>query len=127
MLCVAPPGGFAFVFIPALEIIAGYSPVVACSALVPVTVVTLLLSGASGRLAQRIGLRPPLVAGCLVCTVASIRRRRRRFLADVAGPAGAVGRSRFCRLHPARRASALAVQVPLARAHARRTGRILTS
>jgi EmrB/QacA subfamily drug resistance transporter len=64
-------GGFAFVFIPALEIIAGYSPVLAGSALVPVTVVTLLLSGASGRLAQRIGPRPPLVAGCLVCAVAS--------------------------------------------------------
>src|SRR6266567_3107226 len=65
-------GGFAFVFIPALEIVAGYSPVVAGSALVPVTVVTLLLSGASGRLAQRIGPRPPLVAGCLLCTVASM-------------------------------------------------------
>jgi len=65
-------GGFAFVFIPALEIIAGYSPVVAGSALVPVTVVTLLLSGSSGRLAQRIGPRPPLVAGCLLCAVASI-------------------------------------------------------
>jgi EmrB/QacA subfamily drug resistance transporter len=65
-------GGFAFVFIPALEIIAGYSPVVAGSALVPVTVVTLLLSGASGRLAQRIGPRPPLVAGCLLCTAASM-------------------------------------------------------
>jgi EmrB/QacA subfamily drug resistance transporter len=65
-------GGFAFVFIPGLEIIAGYSPVVAGSALVPVTVVTLLLSGASGRLAQRIGPRPPLVAGCLLCTVASM-------------------------------------------------------
>ena len=48
-------GGFAFVFIPALEIIAGYRPVVAGSTLVPVTAVTLLLSGASGRLAQRIG------------------------------------------------------------------------
>ena len=58
-------GGFAFVFIPALEIIAGYSPVVAGSALVPVTVVTLLLSGASGRLAQRIGPRPQLVAGSI--------------------------------------------------------------
>jgi MFS family permease len=64
-------GGFAFVFIPALEIIAGYSPVVAGSALVPVTVVTLLLSGASGQLAQRIGPRPQLVAGCLLCAVAS--------------------------------------------------------
>jgi MFS family permease len=65
-------GGFAFVFIPALEIIAGYSPVVAGSALVPVTVVTLLLSGTSGRLAQRIGPRPPLVAGCLLCAMASM-------------------------------------------------------
>ena len=65
-------GGFAFVFIPALEIIAGYSPVVAGSALVPVTVMTLLLSGASGRLAQRIGPRPLVVAGCLVCAGASM-------------------------------------------------------
>jgi EmrB/QacA subfamily drug resistance transporter len=65
-------GGFAFVFIPALEIIAGYSPVTAGSALVPVTVMTLLLSGTSGRLAQRIGPRLPLVAGCLLCAVASV-------------------------------------------------------
>ena len=48
-------GGFAFVFIPALEIVAGYSPVVAGSALVPVTAVTLLLSGVqrSARPAHR--------------------------------------------------------------------------
>jgi EmrB/QacA subfamily drug resistance transporter len=64
-------GGFAFVFIPGLEIIAGYSPVVAGSALVPVTAVTLLLSSASGRLAQRIGPRPQIVAGCLACAAAS--------------------------------------------------------
>jgi EmrB/QacA subfamily drug resistance transporter len=65
-------GGFAFVFIPALEIVAGYSPVVAGSALVPVTAVTLLLSGPSGRLAQRIGPRPQIVAGCLLCAGASV-------------------------------------------------------
>ncbi len=65
-------GGFAFVFIPALEIIAGYSPVVAGSALVPVTVVTMLLSGPSGQLATRIGSRPPLVAGCLLCAAGSL-------------------------------------------------------
>ena len=33
---------------------------------------TLLLSGPSGQLAQRIGPRPQLVAGCLLCTVASL-------------------------------------------------------
>ncbi len=65
-------GGFAFVFIPALEIVAGYSPVVAGSSLVPVTAVTLLLSGRSGRLAQRIGPRPQIVAGCLACAAASV-------------------------------------------------------
>jgi len=69
-------GGFAFVFIPALEIVAWYSPVAAGSALVPITVVTVLLSGASGRLAQRIGSRPPLVAGCLLCAVASMLAAR---------------------------------------------------
>jgi MFS family permease len=31
----------------------------------------MLLSGPSGRLAQRIGPRPQIVAGCLVCAVAS--------------------------------------------------------
>jgi MFS family permease len=46
--------------------------VVAGSALVPVTVVTMLLSGPSGRLAQGTGPRPPLVAGCLVCAGASL-------------------------------------------------------
>jgi EmrB/QacA subfamily drug resistance transporter len=64
-------GGFAFLFIPALEIVAGYSPVIAGSALVPVTAVTLLLSGPSGRLAERIGPRPQIVAGCLACAAAS--------------------------------------------------------
>ncbi|HEV2257591.1 MAG TPA: MFS transporter [Streptosporangiaceae bacterium] len=65
-------GGFAFVFIPALQIVAGYSPVVAGSALVPVTAVTLLLSGTSGRLAQRTGPRPLLVAGALACAAAAV-------------------------------------------------------
>ncbi len=69
-------GGFAFVFIPALEIVSGYSPVVAGSALVPVTAVTLLLSGTSGRLAQRIGPRPLVVAGCLMCAAAAVLAAR---------------------------------------------------
>jgi len=32
----------------------------------------LLLSGTSGRLAQRTGPRPLLVAGCLLCAAASV-------------------------------------------------------
>jgi len=69
---VAAVTAWATLRIPALEIIAGYSPVAAGSALVPVTAVTLLLSGASGRLAQRIGPRLPVVAGCLMCAVAAV-------------------------------------------------------
>jgi hypothetical protein len=55
-------GGFAFVFIPALEIVAGYRPVVAGSALVPITVVTLLLLLFGLGLAA---LLPPLTASAM--------------------------------------------------------------
>src|SRR5258708_12964871 len=64
-------GGFAFVFIPALEIVAGYSPVVAGSALGPVTVVTLLLSGPPGPLPHPLPPPPPLVPGSLLLPPAS--------------------------------------------------------
>ena len=60
----------------------GYSPVVAGSALVPVTAVTLLLSGSSGRLAQRVGPRPQISAAALAAAFITRSGRPAR-----AGPA----------------------------------------
>jgi EmrB/QacA subfamily drug resistance transporter len=49
-----------------LQRVSGFSPVVAGSALLPVTAVMLLLSARMGRLAQRIGPRWPMTVGPLV-------------------------------------------------------------
>jgi len=57
---------------PGSETVPDLGPVLAGTAIAPATAVTLLLSGASGRLAQRIGPRPPVVAGCLMCAVAAV-------------------------------------------------------
>lgn len=62
-------GGFLFLLVVALQTVCGFSPLVAGSALLPITVITLLLSARSGRLAQRIGPRAPMTAGPLVCAV----------------------------------------------------------
>jgi EmrB/QacA subfamily drug resistance transporter len=49
-----------------LQIVLGYSPVEAGAALVPLTLVLLLLSARVGRLAQRIGPRIPMTVGPLL-------------------------------------------------------------
>lgn len=49
-----------------LQRVAGFSPVAAGSALLPVTVVMLLLSARMGRLAQRIGPRRPMTIGPII-------------------------------------------------------------
>jgi len=49
-----------------LQVVLGYSPVEAGAALVPLTIVLLLLSSRAGRLAQRIGPRLPMTVGPLV-------------------------------------------------------------
>jgi EmrB/QacA subfamily drug resistance transporter len=57
----------AFFLIPVqLQRVSGFSPVAAGSALLPVTLVMLLLSARMGRLAQRIGPRGPMTVGPLV-------------------------------------------------------------
>jgi EmrB/QacA subfamily drug resistance transporter len=57
----------AFFLLPVqLQRVAGFSPVAAGSALLPVTFVMLLLSARMGRLAQRIGPRWPMTVGPLV-------------------------------------------------------------
>jgi EmrB/QacA subfamily drug resistance transporter len=55
-----------FLLVLQLQVVAGFSPLVAGSALVPITAVMLLLSARMGRLAQRIGPRWPMTVGPLV-------------------------------------------------------------
>jgi EmrB/QacA subfamily drug resistance transporter len=52
-----------------LQQVAGYSPIAAGSALIPMTVVMLLLSTAAGRMARRIGPRVPMSVGPIVAGV----------------------------------------------------------
>src|SRR3954447_2948960 len=58
--------GSLFLLPVQLQRVAGFSPVAAGSALLPVTLVMLLLSARMGRLAQRIGPRWPMTVGPLV-------------------------------------------------------------
>lgn len=59
-------GGLFFLLVVHLQLVAGYSPLLAGTALVPVTVLMLLLSARAGALAERIGPRRPMTFGPLV-------------------------------------------------------------
>ncbi|MEU0780526.1 MFS transporter [Streptomyces sp. NPDC006173] len=72
-LCVyAAFGGFFFLTALQLQVVAGYSALQAGTALLPITVLTLLFSARSGELAQRIGPRIPLTVGPLLCATAML-------------------------------------------------------
>jgi EmrB/QacA subfamily drug resistance transporter len=62
-------GGLLFLVPTVLEVAHGYSPIEAGSALLPVTVIMLLLSSRSGALAARIGPRLQMTAGPIVLAV----------------------------------------------------------
>ncbi|MGP3984051.1 MFS transporter [Streptomyces sp. KR80] len=67
-LCVyAAFGGFFFLSVLQLQVVLGYSALAAGTALLPITLLMLLLSSRSGELGQRIGPRIPLTAGSLLC------------------------------------------------------------
>ncbi|MFJ6986334.1 MULTISPECIES: MFS transporter [unclassified Streptomyces] len=67
-LCVyAGLGGYFFLSALQLQVVAGYSALGAGTALLPPTVLMLLLSARSGELADRIGPRVPLTVGPLLC------------------------------------------------------------
>ncbi|WP_073262887.1 DHA2 family efflux MFS transporter permease subunit [Cryptosporangium aurantiacum] len=59
-------GVFFFLLVLQLQVVAGYSPLAAGTALLPVTAVMLLLSSRAGALADKIGPRLPLTLGPLV-------------------------------------------------------------
>jgi EmrB/QacA subfamily drug resistance transporter len=62
-------GGALFLLPIQLQRVAGYTPLASGVALVPITVVMLLLSARAGRLSQRIGPRLPMSLGPLVAAV----------------------------------------------------------
>jgi len=65
-----------FLFVVTLQVVAGYSPIAAGAALVPLTLVLLLLSARAGALAQKIGPRIPMTAGLVVVTVGMVLMTR---------------------------------------------------
>ncbi|MEV5873580.1 MFS transporter [Streptomyces sp. NPDC052101] len=72
-LCVyAAFGGFFFLTALQLQVVAGYSPLAAGTALLPTTALMLLFSARSGALADRTGPRLPLTVGPLLCAAAML-------------------------------------------------------
>jgi EmrB/QacA subfamily drug resistance transporter len=66
LVVYAALAGALFLLPVALQRVSGFSPVQAGSALLPVTLVMLLLSARMGRLAQRIGPRRPMTIGPII-------------------------------------------------------------
>ncbi|MBR7675718.1 MFS transporter, partial [Streptomyces daliensis] len=76
-VCVyAAFGGFFFLSVLQLQTVAGYSALQAGTALLPTTVLMLLLSARSGELGQRIGPRVPLTVGPLLCAAGMLLMMR---------------------------------------------------
>ncbi|MGW1915581.1 MFS transporter [Streptomyces sp. NPDC002076] len=72
-LCVyAAFGGFFFLTALQLQVVSGYSPLQAGTALLPTTALMLLFSAHSGALADRTGPRLPLTVGPLLCAAAML-------------------------------------------------------
>lgn len=69
-------GGVFFLLVVHLQVVAGFSPLTAGTALLPITACMLLLSARSGALAARIGPRLPLTLGPLVCAGGVLLLRR---------------------------------------------------
>jgi EmrB/QacA subfamily drug resistance transporter len=79
--------GLLFLLVLQLQVVSGFSPLAAGSALLPVTVLMLGLSARSGALAQRIGPRWLMAAGIAVCAIGMVLMSRigphAQYLTDV--------------------------------------------
>jgi EmrB/QacA subfamily drug resistance transporter len=79
--------GMLFLLVLELQLVSGYSPLQAGVALLPFTVLMLLLSARAGALAQRIGPRWLMTSGALICAVGMLLMTRIgvhvSYLADV--------------------------------------------
>ncbi|GAA0923954.1 MFS transporter [Virgisporangium ochraceum] len=61
-------GVFFFLLVLDLQVVAGFSPLLAGTAVLPTTVLMLLLSARAGALADRVGARPLMIGGLLLAT-----------------------------------------------------------
>jgi EmrB/QacA subfamily drug resistance transporter len=75
-LVYAALGVFFFLFLLQLQVVAGYPPLAAGTAALPVTLLLLALSSRAGALADRIGARWPLTAGPLLAAGGLLLTRR---------------------------------------------------
>lgn len=75
-LVYAANGGVFFLTVVNLQVVAGFSPLVSGIALLPVTVLMLLLSARSGALGQKIGPRIPMTVGPIICAAALLLMSR---------------------------------------------------
>jgi EmrB/QacA subfamily drug resistance transporter len=71
-LVYAALGGIFFMLVLTLQVAAGFTPLQAGTALLPITVVMLLLSERAGVLAQRIGPRIPMTVGPLLSAAGTL-------------------------------------------------------
>jgi EmrB/QacA subfamily drug resistance transporter len=65
-------GGVFFLVVLNLQVVAHFTPLAAGTALLPITVLMLLLSARAGALAQRIGPRLPMTLGPVICAGALV-------------------------------------------------------
>jgi EmrB/QacA subfamily drug resistance transporter len=68
--------GVFFVLVVALQVVAGFSPIAAGAALLPVTIIMLFLAARGGALGQRIGPRIPMTIGPLVAAAGVVLMAR---------------------------------------------------
>ena len=87
LVVYAALGGMFFFLTLQLQIVTGFSPVAAGTALLPVTILMLVLSARAGAVAQRIGPRWPMVVGTAVAAVGVLMLSRigpsSQYLTDV--------------------------------------------
>jgi EmrB/QacA subfamily drug resistance transporter len=65
-------GGLFFFLVLDLQVVAGYTPLLAGCAMLPVTFIMLLLSARAGELSTKIGPRLPMTAGALVASAGAL-------------------------------------------------------
>ena len=80
-------GGTLFLLVLQLQVVSGYSPLAAGVSLLPLTLLMLVLSSRAGALAQRVGPRWLMTAGCALCAAGLLLAVRigphASYLADV--------------------------------------------